>query len=186
MNQPVQLRARFYLLLLLAMILPLLAGGCARSQLPVLIGAEGEPVSFKRRELHVERDWIHHVSRTAYRQPGLFFRPAAGGQEFMVEQWGLPDYTRKLRSMQGEPVVEWIYLDPALVCQFIEGELIFQGPLTDYEQLLLLRGRPDSVELMRDERGETRDVLSYQGLLVSRLEVYYLVNGRVVYGNEGN
>ena len=66
--------------------------------------------------------------------------------------------------------------------------MVFEGPLTDYEQILLRRGYPDRNELLTDEMGGIVDVLIYRKSNPprgSRMSVFYLVNGTVIQGSEG-
>jgi len=123
-----------------------------------------------------------------YARPAADFEAALSDEQRpIVEQYGRPDWVRRpFRSFQAELVNEWIYLDRAQVFQFIGGELIFQGPLTDYEQILLRHGYPDRSIDISEESGRQIDVLVYTGIFLPSLQQYYLANGKIVQMQEGN
>ena len=121
-------------------------GGCARAKPQVAYRRSGDITTFKRYERHAERDFLHHFTRTAYRPPRASLKGSHLDQETIIETWGRPDYVRKsFLSLQGDRIEEWLYLDRQRVMQFVKGALIFDGPLTDLEQLYLQYGYPDRV-----------------------------------------
>ena len=170
-----------------AIVLVLLAtAGCATTKLPVRLDEEGRPETFKRVERKPQRDFLNHISRTAYRPPSRWMSPEGEAQVMLVEAWGRPDYVRRLRSLIGERVVEWLYLEEAAVFQFVGRELVFEGPITDTEQVLLIRGRPDRAEISRNERDGTREQFIYLSWGLRQLEQFYMVNGYIIHSAEGS
>ena len=180
------------LLATLAALAMTAGAGCSRFQpeLPLLVGDEGEAQMFKRREQEAAVDYFHHFKRTVYVKAEEPLRATAPEQGVLLEKAGAPDYVRRkpFKSVQAQTVEERHYLHPPRVVQFVDGQMVFEGPLTDYEQILLRRGYPDRNELLTDEMGGIVDVLIYRKSNPprgSRMSVFYLVNGTVIQGSEG-
>lgn len=179
----------------------LLGVGCAHtSQVPFHYDSEGMPISYRRRALHLERDFLHNFRTEAYRKPKpgefesrrqLAFAPGdvpatSEDEARTLDLLGEPDFIREFKSVDREDVVEWLYLDQALVQQYIDGRLIFEGPLTDYEQVLLTQGFPTSVISQRDDAGRQTDLFVYTGIFLPALRQYYFVDGYVMQFQEGH
>src|SRR5207249_2129508 len=106
----------------------------------------------------------------------------------IIEQWGKPNYVRiPFDSLNGERVEEWVFMDKRHLFQFINHEMVYEGPLTDYEQLLLDRGYPDTSALTVGESGLLQQAMVYHNIfLLGREENYNLANDKIVYSFEGN
>jgi hypothetical protein len=162
--------------------------GCThRAGSPFNYDAEGRPYTYQRREYNIERDWVHHVLSDVYKPPRRRFASRlTADQQPIVDQLGRPDWVRRpFRSFQNEKVQEWVYLDFAKVYQFIGGQLIFEGPLTDYEQILLRRGYPDHAISNRSDSGRVVDVLVYAGTFSANMQEYMMVDGMITQLQEG-
>jgi hypothetical protein len=176
----------------LLLLVTLLAAGCARSQspLPQRYDATGIPHSFKRIEQHPQRDFVHHWVRKAYIRPDhgyKMFEPAGVDQQTAVQEWGRPDWIRKqFRSLENDRVQEWLYLDKGHIFQFIGTDLVYEGPLTDYEQTLLSRGYPDRCMMVLRESGEREDLFVYTRVFTPWLEQIKFRDGRIIQSQEGN
>jgi hypothetical protein len=184
--QPI--RGALPLLLALSLSLPI---GCATShaRLPQRIDAAGVPHSFKRVERFAQRDFLHHFIRVAYYRtnPDSFMPVADSDQATVVKQWGPPTWIRKpFDSLQSERVKEWLYIDQRRIFQFIGGQLVYDGPLSDYEQTLLSRGYPDRVEVGYADTGTNIDIFVYTRIFTPMLEQFYFVNGTLIQSKEGN
>lgn len=170
------------------MVAALSLGGCAstRSPLPQRLDAGGVPHSFKRAEQYPQRDYYHHCVRKAYRKTNYMFEPVGRDQELTVTQWGQPDWIRKpFRSLENEKVTEWLYLKENHLFQFIGTELVYDGPLTEYEQTLLARGFPDRTHMVLRENGEREDLFVYTRLFTPWLEQFKFRDGRLIESQEG-
>ncbi len=167
-----------YLFLAILLVCGLAMAGCV-SRPQVIYEHDGSISSYKRYERHGERDFIHRFSRRAYRHPRPDFYGRGDDQRLILEQWGDPDYVRKtFRSLQGERVVEWVYLDKKRVIQFIKHEMIFDGELTDLEQIMLRNGYPDRIVTTIGESRHVHQTLVYNSILTAdRLDEYHLTNG---------
>lgn len=166
--------------------------GCAhrKSPLPQFYDYGGIPRSFKRHELYPQRDFRHHFVRKAYYRPDhgwSMFEPLPGDQETTVKEWGRPDWIRKpFTSLQSEKVHEWVYLDKQRVFQFVGPDLVFDGPLTEYEQILISRGYPDRTNYVIRENGEREDLFVYTRVFTPWLEQFKFRDGHVIQSQEGN
>ena len=171
------------------LLIALLAlGGCARRQspLPFRYDAGGIPHAFKRVEVYPQRDFFHHCVRKVYRRADQMFAPCGAEQEQTVQEWGRPDWVRKpFRSLENEKIVEWIYIDKGHLFQFVGTGLVYDGPLTDYEQTLLARGYPDHAHMVLRENGEREDLFVYNKLFVAWLEQFKFRDGKIVQSQEG-
>jgi hypothetical protein len=135
-----------------------LLSGCARPSdglPPILFTPSGEPVSFKRLEVHPQLDYFHHIRRAAYRAPENGFEAASEDQESIVDQWGPPSHVRKpFKTMEDEKVEEWLYYD---------------------------RVYPHRATTAISETGKVKHVFVYRRLTDSyRVEAYNLTNGWIV------
>ena len=150
--------------------------------------SSGEITEFKRLERYPQRDFIHHFSRTAYREHDEKAKSAGPDFETIIEQWGPPDYVRKpFQSLEGDRVEEWIYLDEQRLFQFVANELVYDGPVTEFELLFLRLGYPNRVFTTIGDSGIVRSVLFYRTIFMPwRMETYSLANGWIVHADEGN
>lgn len=166
----------------------LLAAGCAHpSKIAFRYGADGSPVSYIRRERHITRDFLNHFSRETYRRPGESSEGDLGADERIVAQHnGQPDWTRSFKSFEDERVDEWVYVEKSLVAQFINGQCVFQGPLTDYEQILLTHGRPSRAISSYSDTGDQIDLFVYDGVFLPDLQEYHFLNGKISQKHEGD
>ncbi|MEN6626577.1 MAG: hypothetical protein ABFD69_10150 [Candidatus Sumerlaeia bacterium] len=171
-----------------ALLIMALTTGCATSVVTSRIGPEGERIMFKRYERNLARDYMHHFTRDIYDAPGVYdVKAGAGDQAIVAEDHGAPDFVRAFRSMTGERVREWIYTDQALIFQFIGDELVFTGPLTHLEQILMSYGRPDFYDFFAsDITGQSIDLLYTGTFGTRRLENFKLNNDKITLRSEGN
>lgn len=173
-------------LLVLAALLPL--AGCQYDRPHFGYQASGDVTSFKRYERFPQLDFFHHFSKQVYKATGEKFNGSSHDQETIITEWGKPDYVRgNFLSMEDERVKEWVYLDHRKVFQFIKGELVFDGPLTDLEQVFMQYGYPDSATTQIDEAGTVLHALVYRSVMsANRLETFYLSNGKLVHESVGS
>jgi hypothetical protein len=166
------------------------AAGCAARN-PALVyryDMAGIPHAFKRFEQCPQRDFLHHWMRKVYHKPPKTVSPREGAdQGVTLKEWGKPDWIRKpFRSMHNELVEEWVYINKGRVFQFTGDKLVYEGPLTDYEQVLLYRGYPDRAIQLRMETGNDLDVFIYRKVFSPVLEEMHFVNGLLTQAQEGN
>lgn len=174
-------------------------GGCAlpmaevgamdRNAPHVILDPDGQFAQFKRYERRMARDFVSRFSRKAYYAcKDAHLDLSSPEQQSIVEQWGNPDYIRKpFQSLEGEWIEEWVYFDNKRVFQFKNHQLVYEGPLTDLEQLLLRLGYPNRAEITKGESGLVKHLLIYQHLFQQgRNDSYELADGWIVYSIEAN
>lgn len=148
----------------------------------------GIPHAFKRTERYAQRDFFHHCFRKAYFKPSR--APLTGldtDEARTLAEWGLPNWMRKpYRSLTGEWVHEWVYTDQHHLFQFVKGKTVFDGPLTDFEQILMMRGYPDTAEVTRNIPGSSIVTFVYFGYFWPPwMEEFHFVNDTLIQGQEG-
>ena len=94
------------------------------------------------------------------------------------------------RSIGDERVQEWIYLDRAHLFQFVGKQMVYEGPLKDYEQILIERGYPDRAVVSHEEGKMCVDVFFYTQIFnvypdSFKLDEYHFVNGNITQSQEG-
>lgn len=176
-------------LLILALVAVL--GGCAHNERPLLIeryDSHGEAYLYKRFERQPVQDFWHHWTSAAYMRPTAKAVERVGRDGIgLVEQLGEPDWIRRpFKSIAGLKVDEWIYLSEDRLFQFAEGQLIFEGFVTDYERILLERGYPDKANVISTEDNMRIDVFYYRHMFWAQLDQYHFVNGQINQSQEGS
>lgn len=177
------------LLLPLALALTFSTGCATRPEPGVRFHRDGSITTYKRYELFPRRDFFHRFLRKAYSPPRESdLELAVRSEARVLEQFGPPDYVRKpFRSLQGERVNEWVYLDHQRIYQFVEGDLVFDGDLTDLEQLLIRHGYPDHSVVTVSDSGLVRNMFHYVNRFGSgRGDIYSLADDWIVASLEGN
>lgn len=149
--------------------------------------ADGDRTTFKRYERYPQRDFFHHCFRKVYGVPGENFRAASPDQEVLLEEWGPPDYVRRrFESNEDERVDEWAYLDEFRIFQFVKGEIVYEGPLTDYEQTLMRYGFPDRMSTLINEQGRVVHAFVYKSVILPyRLFTFYFSNDAMIHTAQG-
>jgi hypothetical protein len=174
--------AAVFLLLLLNLT------GCALKNPPrTQFDAEGNPILFKRMAKHMAVDYFYRWRHKAYNKPAGNFRYLLINEEKQVfEDFGTPDYVRRpFSSEDGEKVNEWAYLGKNMLFQFINGDMVYSGPITDYEQILARHGYPDALIQAQSAEGVKTQVLIY-GRWGSDNNEYSLANGYLSEMIKGN
>jgi hypothetical protein len=168
--------------------------GCARnvhSTVDFNYNDDGQPEAVKRVERHPEVNFWNHWRREAYHPPKPEELTRLGpGESTVLQTWGAPDYVRKpFTSVAGQRIREWIYLkntDKPKVFQFREGRLVYDGPLTDYERILLRRGYPDSAVAIHTESAPRTDIFVYQSVFDPSVENFKFSDGKLIQAKEGD
>jgi len=177
-------------LMILSLVCCGLFTGCAhtRPKPQLVYDRDGDIRQYKRYEPHPEMNYFNRWVRKAYRVPkDSDFDFNLESQADIIRQWGKPDYIRKpFRSLQNEKIEEWVYIEYQTVMQFVAHELVFEGPLTDYEQILIRKGYPNQATVLIGETGIERQSLVYYGWLPGRVEMFNLTNGWIAHSQEGN
>ncbi len=154
-----------------ALILPLLILSSCGNMNRVPRYNVGEPLqieTFKRRTAHPTRDFVFTFKKTAYRKvKNPLSNRLSPSQVSVLERHGQPDYIREgFRSLSGETVDEWLYWDRQILTQFVQRELVWEGPVTEMDEWRLKHGYPRQAWSQSYETGVRRDIWDYRGFFL--------------------
>lgn len=126
------------------------------------------PVSFKRFQTYDSQDFVHNFKKEAYSPVNKpLTKRLSETQLDVLARHGQPNYTRKgFRSLTGETVDEWAYWDRQVIVQFVQRELVYEGPLTDMDSYRIRYGYPAKAWVQSYETGVKRDLWDYRGIMV--------------------
>ncbi len=168
------------------LVLPLFAiaffSGCARHDFPTHNYIDGQTEQFKRMPLRDHVDYIYNWNSRIYHAPRRSFeKRLTQEQAKKVAELGHPEYVReKFRSRLGESVLEWAYLEQNQVVQFIDGQLVFQGPLTDRDMVLIQQGLPRFTFRNQEEMGPLMERYVYRKTdIPGRQRVFTFADGKL-------
>ena len=142
---------------------------------------EGQPVMKRRFRRHLERDFEVRMSRKAFKKnntSGPHFL-LSEDQKSIKEEYGPPDYiSPSFLSRHGDYVVEWLYWEKSLMFQFVSRRLVYEGPLTDKERVLVLYGFPDRVQTFQIGGDRERQNFYYYSMFGMTQCYYNFIDGR--------
>lgn len=107
-------------------------------------------------------------------------------QKQILRDWGQPDYLRgPYKSTRGDSIIEWAYLPLNRLFQFVDREMVYEGPLTDQERTAITYGAPRDVFVSQVGPNIRREVwIYYPYFLTGRQRMYSFANGKLVYSQE--
>lgn len=149
---------------------------------------EKEMVTVKRLAKHHHIDYVTRFTSACYFHGSK--RPLKAGklsedESRVFEEYGQPEFQRYAFTSQfDEKTREWLYMEEDLLFQFIGGQLVYTGEVTDYERILTRRGYPDKYLYSITDLNPVRQVLIYREFLGDRVAVYGFADGRLVTRNE--
>lgn len=107
-------------------------------------------------------------------------------QRLTVREFGPPAFKREFETFSGEQVLEWLNPEHNLCFQYIDGALVFQGPMRDLEHTLLRHGRPQRVVFNTAERNIRRVTLVYERPFSLERQFYSFADGQLIYEEQHN
>jgi len=123
--------------------------------------------TFKRKTKHPAVDYMFQVKSTAFspvKKP--ITKRLSASQQDVLARHGQPDFIRRnFTAHTNEKVTEWAYVDRLVIAQFVQGELVFEGPLTNMDRYLIDHGYPRRAWKQDYPDGAKRDVWDYQAVL---------------------
>ena len=157
----------FQALMLVLAVVVLAACGNVNRQPRYNMDAEYQIQSFKRFAKWDGKSVWHRPKTKAYTKLDTpITRRISETQREVLERHGQPEYIRKhWKASTGEIVDEWAWWDRKVVCQFVQRELVWEGPLTDMDQYRIRYGTPMEALEQQYEAGVRRDIWTYQGIL---------------------
>ena len=107
-------------------------------------------------------------------------------QKAILREWGQPDYLRgPYRSTRGDSVVEWVYHKLNHLFQFVDGVMVYEGPLTDQERVVLTYGLPRETLSSTIAPNIKRETWFYNSPWQPNKEmVFSFANGKLVFSDE--
>lgn len=157
---------RFILVVLVALLMPIAGCGNLNKVPRYRLDADGQPVAFKRFAAYDERDFINRFRAEAYfPRKDQVEGPLSDEQRGVLERHGMPDFIRyRFKASTNELVDQWAWWDRNVTVQFVQRELVWEGPLTDYDRTLIERGYPSRAKAMLFQPGQRRDIFEYEGI----------------------
>ncbi len=139
---------------------------------------------FKRQALHDSQDYMFIWKPNAYSQVSEPIRDRLSPTQLgVMERHGQPDYIRKgFKATTKEIVDEWAWWDRDVICQFVQRELVWEGPLTDMDRTRIRYGYPRHSWAQKYESGVQRDLWDYQGMLADpQGQIFTFSDEKLVY-----
>ncbi len=165
------------------LVLATALSGCMVNNAPKFeYGPDGEKIQFKRYEKHLDLNYVHNISPVVYTPAtALPLSPMLSEEENEVLRvHGTPDYVRgEYLSESRETVTDWVYYEKDRIFQFVEGQLVYEDGLTDYDKTLIRRGRPSESLSPTNEVGHRLDILRYQNRITDKIDEYVFRNGQI-------
>jgi hypothetical protein len=143
--------------------------------------------SMARMKYRANKDGLHPVpaGRKLLRTAGK--DNLTPDQQRVLAQWGQPDWLRgPFRTTRGDTATEWLYERQNRIFQWVDGELVYQGPVTDVERTMLVHGAPTHVIITYLEPNTRRETFIYRDTFRSmgREKVFSFSNGRLIFSQE--
>jgi hypothetical protein len=159
-----------------------LALGCARTRdIPRADHMHGPfPRQYLRTQDYAWDTFISWIAREVYEPVGRLSRRLSRDQRLIVHEFAPPIHSREFKSLERERILEWLNIDHDLMCQFIDGTLVYQGEIRDLEHTLLRHGRPSSVIYHQDEGEIERVTFIYKEVYNMERQYFDFANGHLI------
>lgn len=112
-------------------------------------------------------------------------------QKEVLREWGQPDYLRgPYKSTRFDSVVEWAYHPLNHLFQWVDGVLVYEGPLTDQERVAITYGAPREATIRQLQPNVRRETWIYRPWFLpmtgatSRERIFDFANGKLLYSQE--
>jgi hypothetical protein len=115
------------------------------------------------------------------------YRPVSLSNEEkgIVARYGVPNCVRPTyTSLTGEKITDWLFLKDAVMFQFCGGRLVYQGPITDREIILMRFGYPNDVLRFNSTIGPVRETLVYENFWKTSQNFFSLSDDKLTVGEE--
>ncbi|CAN5173039.1 hypothetical protein BH09SUM1_BH09SUM1_22740 [soil metagenome] len=162
------MRKIFLCLALLAGVVAAAAGCGNKNRVPRYnVEKPLEITPFKRQTKHDNVDYLYQWKAKAYSPVSSPIRKRLSeSEQDVLARHGQPDWVRKrFQSLADEQVDEWAWWDRSVICQFVQGELVYEGELTDMDRTRIRYGYPRRAWSETYEAGVQRDIWDYQGMV---------------------
>lgn len=183
--------ARLLFALVPAVVAAILVSGCTVNRAPLFeYDNQGNKIQFQRiarnSEWNINGTW--RLTPWAYRKnTGKLHWLLSPDQKKVIALLDQPDYIRRpFYSRTNERVHEWVWWEKNKVAQFVNRQLVYIGPLTDREKVLIRMGYP-KYYIHQDLATGIRETFIYSNDYEQRRHLYDFQNGRLIeYSYSGN
>lgn len=170
----------------LALTLVLAVGmtvGCSTNRKPRFNTASGEPEAFLRYTGRPSQDYIFRWNSKAFdRVMADMELVSTPDTDDVLRRHGRPDFIRKnVRATRNEIFDEWAWWDRNIIVQFIEGQLVYEGPLTDSDRWLITWGYPSRAYSQQYETGPRREIWIWDRMFEIGFRTASFTDGELVY-----
>lgn len=128
-------------------------------------------------------DFVHRFDSRAFeRATKDNFGIVTEDKQEVIDRHGRPDYFREnVKAQRNETFDEWVYWDDNVICQFISGELVYEGELLDSDRTLVTWGYPSWASFQEYELGPVREHWIYEGTITVGIKSFDFSNGKLVF-----
>lgn len=168
---------------LTTILLAVSVASCTTNRLPRFDMSSGEPEQVRRYTGRPALDYIYRFDRRAFDQVDeMADSQLTADKVDVLARHGQPDYRREgVRARRNETFDEWAYTDRNVIVQFVQGELVYEGPLLDSDRILIERGYPSKAFFQRYEAGPVRETWIYEDPIAVRFASYSFSDGKIVF-----
>jgi hypothetical protein len=162
------------------------AAACTTNRGPRFEMRTGEPEQFRR---FTHRPFVDHIFRwnkQAFTKVENHLDDVVSEDKAdVLRRHGQPEYVRTgVPSRSNERFDEWAYWDRNTICQFVQGELVYEGPMLDTDRWLIRHGYPSEALYQDYEDGPVREIWTYNGLFVIESVTVSFTDGVEVFRSE--
>ncbi len=106
-------------------------------------------------------------------------------EKSIVARYGVPDCVRPpYTCLTGEKITDWLFLKDAVMFQFCDGRIVYQGPITDREIILMRFGYPNDILRFNSTFGPVRETLVYENFWKTNQSFFSLSDDKLTVGEE--
>lgn len=163
------------------LLLATLAAACTTNTKPRFNVKDEQVTQFRRYTGRPATDYVFRWTKLAFdRVSSDIDGPLSEDKQAMLERRGRPDYKRdNVKASRPETFDEWVYWDQNIICQFVQGELVYEGELLDSDKTLVTWGYPSIAYSQKYEYGPTRELWVYDHLFDMGSRSYSFSDGKL-------
>jgi len=140
------------------------------------------PSQFRRYTNRPAVDYTFRFNKQAFTQvENDEFDIMSDDKRDVITRHGRPDYFREnIKARRNEIFDEWVYWHENIICQFVAGELVFEGELLDSDRALIDWGYPSYANHQKYEYGPVREIWIWESELVVGERMMSFSDGKLV------
>lgn len=163
------------------LLIAVAASSCTTNTKPRFDVEDGKVSSYRRYTGRPATDYVFRWTKKAFdKVDSDIDGPLSEDKVAMLERRGRPDYKRDdVRATRPETFDEWVYWDQNVICQFVQGELVYEGELLDSDKTLVTWGYPSDAWSQKYEYGPTRELWVYEHVFEMGGRSYSFSDGKL-------